>query len=237
MSNIALAIIATLSIILILVVILFISLLRKIRSSNKDSFNLIEFPKETDDKINNLIVDFKKKIYDLNNLFNQESKENKKIIDDFDKKLEPFEKVAREKMDELKLFKTGYIDSRLKSLISGIIDTIEFIESGEKKIKSDTAINKYLDEELQNYFILTKDKLLIILEQFGVEKFEPTLNTSNLDQPGCTAQANTEPTDDVKKINLIHSIVEPGYKIEFKKGEVTFVKKAIVKVYALKKDD
>ena len=118
MSNVALAIIATLSIILILVVILFISLLRKIRSSNKDSFNLIEFPKETDDKINNLIVDFKKKIYDLNNLFNQESKENKKIIDDFDKKLEPFEKVAREKMDELKLFKTGYIDSRLKSLIS-----------------------------------------------------------------------------------------------------------------------
>ena len=32
----------------------------------------------------------KKKIYDLNNLFNQESKENKKIIADFDKKLEPF---------------------------------------------------------------------------------------------------------------------------------------------------
>ena len=122
MSNIALAIIATLSIILILVVILFISLLRKIRSSNKDNFNLIEFPKETDDKINNLIVDFKKKIYDLNNLFNQESKKNKEIITDFDKKLEPFEKVAREKMDELKLFKTGYIDSRLKSLISGIID-------------------------------------------------------------------------------------------------------------------
>ena len=237
MSNIALAIIATLSIILILVAILFISLLRKIRSSNKDNFNLIEFPKETDDKINNLIVDFEKKIYDLNNLFNQESKENKKIIADFDKKLEPFEKVAREKMDELKLFKTGYIDSRLKSLISGIIDTIEFIENGEKKIKSDTAINKYLDEELQSYFILTKDKLLIILEQFGVEKFEPALNTSNLDQPGCAAQANTEPTDDVKKINLIHSIVAPGYKIEFKKGEVTFVKKAIVKVYALKKDD
>ena len=237
MSNIALAIIATLSIILILAVILFISLLRKIRSSNKDNFNLIEFPKETDDKINNLIVDFKKKIYDLNNLFNQESKENKKIIDDFDKKLEPFEKVAREKMDELKLFKTGYIDSRLKSLISGIIDTIEFIESGEKKIKSDTGINKYLDEEMQSYFILSKEKLLIILEQFGVEKFEPDLNTSNLDQPGCIAQSNTEPTNDVKKINLIHSVIKPGYKIEFKKGEVTFVKKAIVKVYALKKDD
>ena len=87
MSNIALAIIAILSIILLLVTILFISLLRKIRSSNKDNFNLIEFPKETDDKINNLIVDFEKKIYDLNNLFNQESKENKKIISDFDKKL------------------------------------------------------------------------------------------------------------------------------------------------------
>ena len=237
MSNIALAIIATLSIILILVVILFISLLRKIRSSNKDNFNLIEFPKETDDKINNLIVDFEKTIYDLNNFFRQEIKENKKIITDFDKKLEPFEKVAREKMDELKLFKTGYTDSRLKSLISGIIDTIEFIENGEKKIKSDTAINKYLDEEMQSYFILSKEKLLIILEQFGVEKFEPDLNTSNLDQPGCIAQSNTEPTNDVKKINLIHSVIKPGYKIEFKKGEVTFVKKAEVKVYALREND
>ena len=237
MSNIAIAIIATLFIILILLTILFISLLRKIRSSNKDNFNLIEFPKETDDKINNLITDFEKKIYDLNNFFRQEIKENKKIITDFDKKLEPFEKVAREKMDELKLFKTGYTDSRLKSLISGIIDTIEFIENGEKKIKSDTAINKYLDEEMQSYFILSKEKLLIILEQFGVEKFEPDLNTSNLDQPGCIAQSNTEPTNDVKKINLIHSVIKPGYKIEFKKGAVTFIKKAEVKVYALREND
>ena len=88
---------------------------------------------------------------------------------------------------------------------------------------------------MQSYFILTKDKLLIILDQFGVEKFQPSLNISNLDQPGCAAQANTEPTNDAKKINLIHSIIEPGYKIEFKKGEVTYVKKAVVKVYALKK--
>ena len=217
--------------------ILFISLLRKIRSSNKDNFNLIEFPKETDDKINNLITDFEKKIYDLNNLFKQEVKENKKIITDFDKKLEPFEKVAREKMDELKLFKTGYADSRLKSLISGIIDTIEFIENGEKKIRSDTVINKYLDEEMQSYFILSKEKLLIILEQFGVENFEPDLNTSNLNQPGCTAQPNTEPTNDLKKINLIHSVIKPGYKIEFKKGEVTFIKKAEVKVYGLRENN
>ena len=237
MSNIALAIIATLSIILILAVILFISLLRKIRSSNKDNFNLIEFPKETDVKINNLIDEVKKFNYDLANSLKQEINENKKIITDFDKKLEPFEKVAREKMDELKLFKTGYADSRLKSLISGIIDTIEFIENGEKKIRSDTAINKYLDEEMQSYFILSKEKLLIILEQFGVEKFEPDLNTSNLNQPGCTAQPNTEPTNDLKKINLIHSVIKPGYKIEFKKGEVTFIKKAEVKVYGLRENN
>ena len=237
MSNIALAIIATLSIILILAVILFISLLRKIRSSNKDNFNLIEFPKETDVKINNLIDEVKKFNYDLANSLKQEINENKKIITDFDKKLEPFEKVAKEKIEELKLFKAGYEYHKLKSLLNGIIDTIEFIEDGENKIKTETTSNKYLDEKMQSYFILTKEKLLIILDQFGIEKFEPELNTSNLNQPGCTAHPIIQPTKDYNKVNLIYSVIKPGYKIEFKKGEINYIKKSEVKVYAMENDN
>lgn len=236
MGNLAIFIIACLSIFLILVLILFTSLLRKIRSSDKEDFNLIQFPKETDNKINNLIDEVKKFNFDLANSLKQEINENKKIITDFDKKLEPFEKVAKEKIEELKLFKAGYEYYKLKSLLNGIIDTIEFIEDGENKIKSETTSNKYLDEKMQSYFILTKEKLLIILDQFGIEKFEPELNTSNLSQPGCVAHSIVQPTKDYNKVNLIYAVVKPGYKIEFKKGEINYIKKAEVKVYAMEND-
>ena len=57
MSNtVIIIIIALLSIISLLLAILFVTLLRKIRSASKDNFNLIQFPKETDDKIKDLIV-------------------------------------------------------------------------------------------------------------------------------------------------------------------------------------
>jgi len=238
MSNtVIIIIIALLSIISLLLAILFVTLLRKIRSASKDNFNLIQFPKETDDKIKDLIVQVQKFSYDLANSLKREINENKKVITDFDEKLKPFEKVAKEKMEELKLFKAGYEYSKYKSLLNGIIDTIEFIEDGERKIRSDTAVNKYLDEMMQSYFILTKEKLLIILDQFGIEKFEPELNTSNLNQPGSTAHFITEPTENENKVNLIHSVIRPGYKTEFKKGESIYIKKAEVKVYSLIKKD
>ena len=46
--------------------------------------------------------------------------------------IKPFEKVAREKNDELKDYKKGYDYSRNKSIIDGVIETIEFIEKSLK---------------------------------------------------------------------------------------------------------
>ena len=80
MSNTVIIIIALLSIISLLLAILFVTLLRKIRSASKDNFNLIQFPKETDDKIKDLIVQVQKFSYDLANSLKREINENKKVI-------------------------------------------------------------------------------------------------------------------------------------------------------------
>ena len=78
----------------------------------------------------------------------------KNIITDIDEKIAPFEKVAREKNDELKEYKRGYEYSRNKALIDGIIETIIFIENAENKINSSdeiegkSALNRALEFSL-----------------------------------------------------------------------------------------
>ena len=55
MNYIQYSFIALLIITLILVIILFLKLYLKIKSSEKDSINLIQFPKETENKLENFI--------------------------------------------------------------------------------------------------------------------------------------------------------------------------------------
>ena len=151
----------------------------------------------------------------------------KKIITDIDEKIAPFEKVAREKNDELKEYKKGYEYSRNKALLDGIIETIIFIENAENKIKSS-------DEIAKSYFQSTKDKLLIVLNNSGIETFPPNLNIQSLDHQGCEVDISTEPTTDKSKNNLIHSVVANGFKLTLKDSDIHYIKKALVKVYEFK---
>ena len=111
--------------------------------------------------------------------------------------------------------------------MDGIIETIIFIENAENKINSSDEITK-------SYFESTKDKLLIILNNSGIEPFVPELNIQSLDHQGCEVDINTESTNDKSKNNLIHSIVARGYKLNLKDGTTNFIKKALVKVYEFK---
>ena len=227
MSLIQYSILGFLLISLILAIILFVKLYQKIRSSDKDSINLIQFPKETENKLDHFINDVRN---DHNNLVNELKKTQKNsdyLIKELDNKISPFEKVAREKNDELKEYKKGYEYSRYKALLDGIIETIIFIENAENKINSN-------DEIIKSYFESTKDKLLIILNNSGIEPFVPELNIQSLDHHGCEVDVNTEPTNDKSKNNLIHSIVARGYKLNLKDGTTNFIKKALVKVYEFK---
>lgn len=212
---------------LLLIIILFVKLYRKVKSSDKNDLNLIEFPKETKDRIENFIKHIDEHNDELKKFLINDHESAKKIITDIDEKILPFEKVAREKNDELKEYKRGYEYSRYKALLDGIIETVLFIEGAEKKINPN-------DEITQSYFQATKDKLLIILNNSGIEVFTPDLNIQSLDHQGCEVDINTELTNEKNKNNLIHSIVANGYKLTLKDNDIHYIKKALVKVYEFK---
>ncbi len=230
MNYIQYSFIALLVITLILVIILFLKLYLKIKSSEKDSINLIQFPKETENKLENFINNSKNNYSNLVEEFKKTQIYSNNLIKDIDNKISPFEKVAREKNDELKEYKKGYEYSRFKALLDGVIETIIFIENAENKISSS-------DEIAKSYFKSTKDKLLIILNNSGIEPFTPELNIQSLDHQGCEVDINTELTNDKSKNDLIHSVVTRGYKLNLKDGTVHFIKKALVKVYEFKNDN
>ena len=230
MNYIQYSFIALLIITLILVIILFLKLYLKIKSSEKDSINLIQFPKETENKLENFINNSKNNYSNLVEEFKKTQIYSNNLIKDIDNKISPFEKVAREKNDELKEYKKGYEYSRYKALLDGVIETIIFIENAENKISSS-------DEIAKSYFESTKDKLLIILNNSGIEPFTPELNIQSLDHQGCEVDINTELTNDKSKNDLIHSVVARGYKLNLKNGTVHFIKKALVKVYEFKNDN
>ena len=224
MNLLNISIYAFLLTLLILTILLFIKLYSKIKSSDKNSLNLIEFPKETSSKIENFIKENKKSNEELINYLNNQYKDAKSIIKEVDDKIKPFEKVAREKNDELKEYKKGYDYSRNKSIIDGVIETIEFIEKSEKKIN-------FTDEVLKQYFLTTKEKLLIVLNNSGIESFEPKQNTPSLDDHSCEVDTETETTNEQKKNNLIFSTLRKGYKVKTTENEVIYIKKALVRVY------
>ena len=126
MSYIEYSIIGLIIITLILVIFLFIKLYLKIKSTDKNSINMIEFPKETKERINSFINHIDKHNKELKDFLINDHNSAKKIITDIDEKIAPFEKVAREKNDELKEYKKGYEYSRNKALLDGIIETIVF---------------------------------------------------------------------------------------------------------------
>ena len=227
MSYIEYSIIGLIIITLILVIFLFIKLYLKIKSTDKNSINMIEFPKETKDRIEKFINHIDTHNQELKGFLINDHNTAKKIITDIDEKIAPFEKVAREKNDELKEYKKGYEYSRYKALLDGIIETIVFIENAENKINSNDEITK-------SYFQSTKDKLLIVLNNSGIEAFTPELNIQSLDHQGCEVDINTEPTTDKSKNNLIHSVVANGFKLTLKDSDTHYIKKALVKVYEFK---
>ena len=81
---------------------MFIKLYLKIKSTDKNNINVIEFPKETKERIDNFISHIDKHNQELKSFLLNEHNSAKKIITDVDEKIAPFEKVAREKMMSLR---------------------------------------------------------------------------------------------------------------------------------------
>ena len=213
-----------LGLVIIILLTLFLSIFRKIRSTSADKFNVIQFPIET----NNKIKDFINEVSDyLNKLGKLVSIDQKQAVKEINERLKIFETFANEKNQELLLYKEGYEYSKQKNIINGILDCVELIESSIEKSKDNNITN-------ENYLSAIKEKLEIILNNNGIEKFIPNINEKIFDTTGCEPSQITEKTTDENKINIIHSVLKPGYKIKLKDNLYKIVKKSLVKVYGLK---
>ena len=140
--------------------------------------------------------------------------------------LKTYNKVIDEKGAELNKYKDGGELAKQKGLFNSLIEIEEFI----KKF-SETSSN--LDERTKNYITAIKDKLGIVLTNSGIEQFSPELNQNVLEEKGCSSGMETKKTKNPSKINLIASVVKPGYRLQVKENEFIFLKNAEVQVYEL----
>ena len=161
---------------------------------------------------------------------NEETGSNFEIINknvlETNKLLETYKKVIDEKNEELKKYKDGQELLKQKGLFISLIDILEFIN----KFSSD-SIN--LDEKTKNYITAIYDKLDIILTNSGVEKFSPEINQNLLEINGCSPSIKTKKTKDKNKVNLISSVIKPGYRLQTKENKFIILKNSEAQVYEL----
>jgi molecular chaperone GrpE (heat shock protein) len=142
--------------------------------------------------------------------------------------LQTYNKIITEKSAELEHYKNASLDSKQKGLFSSLINISDFIEKFNKD-------NPSLDEKTKNYLIAIQDKLEIALSSSGIEKFEPNLNENIMEVIGCTPSKITKKTTDSNKINLISSVIKPGYRILIRDDKFNYIKNAEVEIFELEK--
>ena len=140
--------------------------------------------------------------------------------------LKTYKKVIDEKNEELNKYKEGGELLKHKGLFISLIDILDFIN------KFSSSSNN-LDEKTKNYITAIHDKLDIVLINSGVEKFSPEINKNLLEINGCSPSIETKKTKDKNKVNLISSVIKPGYKLQTKENEFIVLKNSEVQVYEL----
>ena len=179
-------------------------------------------------KSRNENYDLSEDIYREIESLDKELKEIKEQTSSNNNLLETYNKVIADKSEELEHYKNASIDSKQKGLFSNLISISEFIE----KFNED---NLSLDEKTKNYLTAIQDKLEIALSSSGIEKFEPNLNENIMEVIGCTPSKITKKTTDSNKINLISSVIKPGYRILIRDDKFNFIKNAEVEIFELEK--
>jgi len=140
--------------------------------------------------------------------------------------LETYKKVIDEKSEELNKYKEGGELLKHKGLFISLIDILDFIN------KFSSSSNN-LDEKTKNYLTAIYDKLDIVLTNSGVEKFSPEINKNILEINGCSPSIETKKTKDKNKVNLISSVIKPGYRLQTKENEFIILKNSEVRVFEL----
>ena len=199
-----------------------------------DPENLITFPEEAVaqiEEIKKTKIELKEKLNEQNkSLINEVNKILEQINNQFsslNEQVQSFRTLAEERGIELKQYKDGYNYSIVKSFIMGLIENIKYID---KNLLRDEIKNS----DFARYLEASKDKLELLLVAQGVEKYTPKIGNLIMETDGCKA-VGTIPTFEDGKVNLIQSIITPGYKLQLNKSESNIIYDAEVIVF--KKED
>ena len=199
-----------------------------------DPENLITFPEEAVaqiEEIKKTNIELQEKLNEQNkSLINEVNKILEQInnqITSLNEQVQSFRALAEERGIELKQYKDGYNYSIVKSFIMGLIENIKYID---KNLLRDEIKNS----DFARYLEASKDKLELLLVAQGIEKYIPEVGNLIMETEGCKA-VGTLPTSEDKQVNLIQSIITPGYKFQLNKSESNIIYDAEVIVF--KKED
>ena len=199
-----------------------------------DPENLITFPEEAVaqiEEIKKTNIELQEKLNEQNkSLINEVNKILEQInnqITSLNEQVQSFRALAEERGIELKQYKDGYNYSIVKSFIMGLIENIKYID---KNLLRDEIKNS----DFARYLEASKDKLELLLVAQGVEKYIPEVGNIIMETEGCKAVGTISTSED-KKVNLIQSIITPGYKLQLNKNESNIIYDAEVIVF--KKED
>ena len=184
------------------------------------AINVMEtFQKEHINFKNQISKHLKETTSQLSNVIQETGKEISKL----NEQIKEFKNLTEKRGEELKRYKDGYDYSNLKSLILGLIDNIKYIE---KNLSNQEIVSS----PLLRYFEAVKDKLDLLLQSRGIEKFIPETGKPITEIVGCRP-VDTVITQEKNQVNNIAEVVQPGFKINMDDNNIKIIKEAEVKVY------
>lgn len=191
-------------------------------SASKDDLNLIQFPKELDQKINEfteLITKYSKAVFQVIN------NEYKNSLEEIKDSMSVFKDMASDKSKELNEYKEGYDFTKQKNLLLEIIDINIRIQAYKKKFSSSN------DSKITEHFDALSKILSSSLSNNNIEEYSVSIGTDVLESSECNPINEVELTDDENKINTVAEIISSGYRIRLDDNKTKIIKKVKVKIY------
>jgi len=192
-------------------------------SATKDDLNLIQFPKDLDQKISEfteLITKYSKSVFHILN------NEYKNALEEIKGSMLVFKDMASDKSKELKEYKEGYDFIKQKNLLLEIIDINIRIQAYKEKFSSSNN-----DSEVIEHFDALSKILSLLLENNNIEEYSIPIGTDVLESSECDPINEVESTEDENKVNTVAEIISSGYKVHLNNNETKIIKKVKVKIY------
>ena len=190
-------------------------------SAKDDKLNLIEFPKNLDNKMNDfikVIVNSSKRTYEIVN------NEQRASLNDIKTIMSTFDDTIKSKSKELKIYKEGYDYIKNKNILDEIFELISSLRSYSSSLEDDKDLKS---KEMIQAAI---DKLSIILSNNNIQEFIIEPGTSINDNLECEVVETAEHSES-SQINTVVRTIDSGYKIHLDDSSTRIIKKATVSVY------